>query len=112
MGEVIQGILLKEVGAGFKSYLLVTAANFWNLERDHELSLIIVCELNPEEPIQVEKGLRWFRFDQDFEGEMPPHHCLIHQTVRRFFDFRGLLYPELRERFDILHSVVESDTRS
>jgi len=80
--EAVQWVCTNEVGVRAARYALAGVCNFPRLGRDHELSLIVVCE--PErEPVSQKNVLEWFWLGK-LPDDLLPHHRLIQEHANRW----------------------------
>lgn len=107
--DAIQRVALREIGIKVKNLMPVAMANFYNLARDHEFSLLVVCE--PDGSIKTEKG----KIDFFPLGKMPenltPHHKSVMRKILDWLDFLRILYvksPDLMETYFEVSSVLET----
>lgn len=80
----------EETGLRPRRFEIAGLCNFPKLERNHELSVVAVCEL--ENPAACKTACRWFPFDQPPENLLP-HHRAIHARAKAWLS----LPPSLRK---------------
>ena len=105
--EAVDRVALKETIVRVTNLRCASPVNWPRLRRDHELSILYVCQ--PHDNPKIQKGkLEWFDF-LNLPQYTLPHHIRMHLRAKLYIDVLRKQTPESLREFLELHTVLESD---